>query len=352
MSGPVLALGEVMLRFDPGEERIATARSFRVWEGGGEYNVAKALASCFGRPARVVTALVDDPLGQLVAREARAGGVDTSAVRWVPAYGPLGHARTGLNFVERGAGVRGALGVSDRSSSAASQLRPEDLDWDLLLTGASWLHTGGVFAALSDTTALVAEQALDAAARHGVRTSYDTNYRPSLWRHRGGREAALLLDERLASRADVVFGALGLDAEDHGELATVDELAEALARLGESRGHDQLLVSSWRRVPSAVANDFSGAAWSRATGAVTGPVLAGVPVLDRIGSGDAYAAGVLHRLLDAEDHRDPGADALREGLALGVAAGALTMSTPGDSLCASAAEVEALARGGTAHVRR
>ncbi|TXR52959.1 sugar kinase [Quadrisphaera setariae] len=360
----VLALGEVMLRLDPGEGRIATARSFTVWEGGGEYNAVRALRTTFGRRAGVVTAFPDDPVGLLAAGLVRAGGVDVSRVVWVDA---AAGARTGLNFVERGFGVRGALGVSDRAGSAASRLAPGDLDWDAVLDGVAHLHTGGVFAGLSATTTQLAEEGLRAARRLGVGTSYDVNHRPSLWRHRGGAAAARTVDLRLAGLADVVLGALQLVPADQAqvELGTPEAVGEVLAELGRNwaalTGVDQhdddgagpLLVSSWRRVVSAGVNDWGAAAWSAATGVVVGPRLDGVGVLDRIGSGDALTAGVLDGVLSARSAGEPlTAAALERALALGVAAGAITMTTPGDTCAATLAEVRALAAGGTAHVQR
>lgn len=362
MSG-VLALGEVMLRLDPGEGRIASARSFSVWEGGGEYNAVRALGTVFGHRAGLVSALPDDPVGHLVEHLVRAAGVDVSRVRWSD---PHSGARTGLNFVERGFGVRGALGVSDRAGSAASRLAPGDVDWDAALDGVAHLHTGGVFAGLSETTTALAEEGLRAARRLGVGTSYDVNHRPSLWRSRGGAAAARGVDLRLAGLADVVLGALQLSGSD-GELGSPEEVGEVLAALGRdwaalTRGdqHDDgrrpLLVSSWRRVVSAGVNDWGAAAWSPATGVVVGPRLDGVAVLDRIGSGDALTAGVLDGVLGARAQHGPGAPldaaALERALALGVAAGALTMTTPGDTCAATLAEVRALAAGGTAHVQR
>lgn len=353
----VLALGEVMLRLDPGEGRIATARSFTVWEGGGEYNAVRALASTFGHRAGLVSALVDDPVGHLVAGLVRAGGVDVDRVRWVD---PADGARTGLNFVERGFGVRGARGISDRAGTAASRLAPGDVDWDAVLDGVTWLHTGGVFAGLSASTTEVAEEALRAARRLRVGTSYDVNHRPSLWRSRGGATAAHAVDRRLAGLADVVLGALQLLApagHDRLELPTPRDVSVALEGLGrdwpDAARPAPLLVSSWRRVVSAGVNDWGAAAWSAATGAVVGPRYDGLAVLDRIGSGDALAAGVLDGVLTARAAgRDLTAADLREALSLGVAAGALTMTTPGDTCAAILTEVHALAAGGTAHVQR
>ena len=188
----LVALGEVMLRLDPGEDRVRTARAFRVWEGGGEYNVARGLRRCFGMRTALVTAFAANDIGLLLEDLILQGGVDTTFVRWVPYDGVGRAARNGLNFTERGFGVRGAIGTSDRGHSAASQLAPGEVDWDHLLgeLGARWLHTGGIYAALSPTTPDTVEEAMRAAARHGTTVSYDLNFRPSLWKANGGTRAS------------------------------------------------------------------------------------------------------------------------------------------------------------------
>ena len=182
-----VALGEVMIRLDPGAGRVRTARQFQVWEGGGEYNVARALRRCFGLRAALVTAIVDNEVGHLLEDLILTGGVDMSHVRWVPFDGIGRSARVGLNFTEKGFGVRPALGCSDRANSAAAQLRTGDIDWGDVFgrQGARWFHTGGIFAALSETTPDVVLEALSAARRDGVVVSYDLNYRPSLWDSHG-----------------------------------------------------------------------------------------------------------------------------------------------------------------------
>lgn len=342
----VIALGEVMLRFDPGEGRIHTARSFQVWEGGGEYNVVRSLRRCFGLRTAVVTALVDNAVGRLVEDLVLQGGVDTSLIRWVPDDGIGRGARNGLNFVERGYGIRGALGVSDRAHTAVSQLRKGDVDWDAVFSGSvRWFHTGGVFAGLSDTTLEVADEAMAAARRHGVTVSYDPNYRPSLWAGRGGADRAREADLRLARHADVVVGALGLAGSRPGAChLTADEVPDALAAVARLLPGTSVLATTLREVPSAGVNDWSAAAWSRGTGLVTGPSMPGLHVLDRIGSGDGFAAGLVYGLLTGAD--------LEHALAYGTAHGALVMTTPGDVSMATLAEVEALVAGGSAHVRR
>src|SRR5215204_2717301 len=177
----IVSLGEVMLRLDPGDKRIHTTRSFEVWEGGGEYNVARGLKRCFGLNAAVVTALADNPIGKLVQDLIYQGGVDQSHVKWEKYDGVGRTVRNGLNFTERGFGVRAALGCSDRGHTAISQMKPGDVDWHRLFAGARWFHTGGIFAALSETTPQVAREAMRAARDNGVIVSYDLNYRPSLW---------------------------------------------------------------------------------------------------------------------------------------------------------------------------
>ncbi|MEU5041712.1 sugar kinase [Streptomyces griseorubiginosus] len=342
----VIALGEVMLRFDPGEGRIRTARSFQVWEGGGEYNVVRGLRRCFGLRTAVVTALADNAVGRLVEDLILQGGVDASRICWIPDDGIGRTARNGLNFVERGYGIRGALGVSDRAHTAVSQLRKGDVDWDTVFSaGARWFHTGGIFAGLSETTADVADEAMAAARRHGLTVSYDPNYRPSLWADRGGPERAREVDLRLARHADVVVGALGLAGEHPGAVRfTADEVPGALAAVADLLPGAGVLATTLREVPSAGVNDWSSAAWSPATGYVAGPRMPGLHVLDRIGSGDGFAAGLIHGLLAGHS--------LERALAYGTAHGALVMTTPGDVSMATLSEVEALVDGGSAHVRR
>src|SRR5512140_2291161 len=204
----LIALGEIMLRLDPGEGRVRTAREFKVWEGGGEYNVARGLRRCFGLKAAVCTAFADNDVGRLLEDFILQGGVDTEFIKWVPHDGVGRTVRNGLNFTERGFGVRGAVGISDRGHSAASQLKPGDFDWDHIFgkLGVRWFHTGGIFAALSATTAELTVEAVKAANKHGTIVSYDLNYRPSLWKTIGGLAKAREVNREIAKYVDVMIG--------------------------------------------------------------------------------------------------------------------------------------------------
>ena len=203
----IVALGEVMLRLDPGIGRVRTARQFAAYEGGGEYNVARGLRKCFGMRGAIVTALADNEVGRLVEDFMLAGGLDLSYVQWAKYDGIGRTVRNGLNFTERGFGVRGAVGVSDRGNTAVAQMKPTDIDWEALFSsGVRWFHTGGIFAALSESSADVAEAAMKAAHKHGTVVSYDLNYRPSLWENIGGMERAREVNKRLAQYVDVMIG--------------------------------------------------------------------------------------------------------------------------------------------------
>jgi 2-dehydro-3-deoxygluconokinase len=349
----LVALGEVMLRLDPGEGRIRTARNFRVWEGGGEYNVARGLRRTFGLRTAVVTALADNEVGRLVEDLMLQGGVDTSLVRWLPYDGVGRSCRNGLNLTERGFGIRGAVGMSDRGHTAVSKMRVGDVDWHHLFAeqGARWFHTGGIFAALSATTVEVAEEAMIAARRHGTVVSYDVNYRPSLWADHGGPEAAHDANRQLLEHVDVLFA----NAHDLAyllgdyppESTDPDTSAREFARLApfarKQFPHLTVVACTTRQVTSASVNDWGGLAW------VDGEIVrsaqrCGLAVLDRVGGGDGFAAGVVYGLLEKNDPQ--------LGVEYGAAHGALAMTTAGDNSMVSLAEVMAVAAGGDAGVRR
>jgi len=350
-----LSLGEVMLRLDPGEERIHTTRNFRVWEGGGEYNVARGLRRAFGLRTGVVTALVDNAVGRLVEDCILAGGVDP-VITWVPGDGVGRTVRNGLNFTERGFGVRGAVGVSDRGLTAISQLKADDVDWDHLFgtLGTRWLHTGGIFAALSETSAETALAALQAAKRHGTVVSYDLNYRPSLWKSIGGQARAQEVNRELARYVDVMIGneedftaSLGFEVagvDDNLSSLEVGAFAAMIAEVSRAYPNFQVIATTLRTVHSASDNDWGAIAWSPESGLVEATMRPHLEILDRVGGGDSFASGLVYGLLEGAD--------LQTAVEYGAAHGALAMTTPGDTTMATRAEVLKLAGGGSARVDR
>lgn len=352
----VVSLGEVMLRLDPGEGRIRTAREFRAWEGGGEYNVSRGLSRAFGYRTSVVTALADNEIGRLVEGLILAGGVDTSHIVWKD-YDGVGRAtRNGLNFTERGFGVRGAVGVSDRGHTAASQLEPDAADWDHLFGqfGVRWLHTGGIYAALSDTAAETVIAAVEAAHRHGTVVSYDLNYRPSLWKAIGGRDRAQAVNRAIAPHVDVMIGneedftaSLGFEVPGVDEsLAELDisGFAAMIDNAAAAYPNFKVIATTLRTVRSATVNDWGAIAWSPGSGLVRATQRDSLEIMDRVGGGDSFASGLIHGLLEGQD--------LSTAVNYGAAHGALAMTTPGDTTMATKAEVYKLAGGGGARVDR
>jgi 2-dehydro-3-deoxygluconokinase len=332
-SWDLVSLGEVLLRFDPGNERVHTARNFRVWEGGGEYNVARNLSKCFRLDTTIVTALADNQIGRLVEDLICQGGVDVSEIRWRETDGISRGVRNGVYFMERGFGLRSPTGCSDRGNTAVSQLAPGDIDWNRIFAerGARWFHTGGIFAALSETTAEVAADAMKAAKANGTVVSYDLNYRASLWSDRGGRDASNKLNRELLEFADVVFGVEDLNASlaDYDE-ATFQSSAEAML---SSYSGLKLVATTLRDVSSASHHSLSGACYA------DGQVMkaAGyedIEVLDRVGSGDAFAAGLIYGILSERS--------LPASIELAAAASVLSLCSLGDGLSSDLDEVERL----------
>jgi 2-dehydro-3-deoxygluconokinase len=351
----LVSLGEVMLRLDPGEGRVATTRTFQVWEGGGEYNVARGLRRCFGLRTAIVTALVDNPVGRLVEDLMLQGGCDLSWVRWVADDGVGRKARNGLNFTERGFGSRAALGCSDRGHTAVSQMKPGDVDWNRLFgeSGVRWFHTGGIFAALSESTPLVAREAMEAARRHGVIVSYDLNYRPSLWKGIGGPEKARAVNRELVGLVDVLFGneedfsvALGFEVQGVDERMAklpADAFRQMIGRVCAEFPRLQTVATTLRVANTATRNDWGATAWCGGEFFEATP-RPDLEILDRVGGGDSFASGLIYGFLSGKEPA--------WAVECGAAHGALAMTTPGDTSMATLAEVERVMKGGTARVSR
>lgn len=351
----LVSLGEVMLRLDPGDGRISTTREFHAWEGGGEYNVARGLRRCFGLRTTHVTALADNPVGRLVEDLMLQGSVDLSHLRWTEYDGVGRNVRNGLNFTERGFGARAGVGCSDRGHTAVSQLRPGQIDWEKIFKteGARWFHTGGIFAALSESTMLVAKEAMQAAKKYGVVVSYDLNYRESLWKSIGGRNRAIEVNRELASFVDVMLG----NEEDFTSalgfaVAGVDENLSALPS-ASFRGMIHAVVAKYpnlravattlRNAKTASVNDW-GAICYHAGEFFEARPFPNLEIFDRVGGGDSFASGLIYGFLQGKDPQ--------WAVDCGCAHGALAMSTPGDTSMATAPEVFRLMTGGSARVQR
>jgi 2-dehydro-3-deoxygluconokinase len=350
-----LSLGEVMLRLDPCESRIHTTRQFQVWEGGGEYNVARGLRRCFGLRTAIATALADNPVGRLLEDLVLQGGVDPALVKWVPFDGVGRTVRNGLNFTERGYGVRAAAGCSDRGHTAISQVKPGDFDWESIFSapnGSRWMHTGGIFAALSASTAEVAEEAMDAARRYGTPVSYDLNYRDSLWKSIGGKAKAQEVNRDLVRKVDLLLGneedfsaMLGVKikgvSEDFAELP-IAGYAEMLREVAAAYPNLKLIASTLRSVHSASNNAWGAIALYE--GEIVHVPQRDIDIYDRVGGGDSFASGLIYGLLAGKP--------IDWAVRCGVAHGALAMTTPGDTSMASLAEVERIIKGGSARIAR
>ncbi len=350
----LVSLGEVMLRMDPGEKRIWTTRSFDIYEGGGEYNVARGLKRCFGLDTAIVTVFADNPVGRLLQDLINQGGVDQSLVRWVPYDGVGRSARNGLNFTERGFGVRAALGCSDRGHTAISQLKPGEVDWARIFgaTGARWFHTGGIFCALSTTTAEVAMEAMQVARKHGVVVSYDLNYRESLWKANGGQARAQEVNRKLAPYVDVMIGneedfsaALGFEVPGMDKNMTsfaVDGFKTMIGSVVKEYPF-QVVATTLRKAKTATRNDWGAICYSGGT-FYQATERENLEILDRVGGGDSFASGLIYGFLSGKD--------AQWAVECGAAHGALAMTTPGDTSMATLAEVTRLMKGAGARIER
>jgi 2-dehydro-3-deoxygluconokinase len=350
-----VSMGEVMIRMDPGEYRVKNARRFRVWEGGGEYNVIRGLHKCFGKETAVITGIVKNDIGYLLLDLIEQGGVDTRYIKWYPFDGIGKEARIGLNFTEKGFGIRGALGISDRANSAASKLKSKDIDWEKIFIkdGVRWFHTGGIFAALSETTLGVIMEAAKIAKKSETIISYDLNYRPSLWKSQGGPEKAKEINREIAQYVDVMIGneedftkCLGMKVKGVDKnLSSLDprNFQNMIKCCMENFPNLRAVATTLREVKTATVNGWSAVLyydgvfyqankWDK------------LEIYDRVGGGDSFASGLVYGFLEGMDP-----DMIVE---YGAAHGALAMTTPGDTTMASSSEVEKIVGGGTARVER
>tara|TARA_Y100000385_G_scaffold286832_1_gene349659 strand:+ start:332 stop:1429 length:1098 start_codon:yes stop_codon:yes gene_type:complete len=350
-----VSLGEVMLRLDPGEGRIRTARQFQAWEGGGEYNVTRGLRKCFGLRTAVVSSFVNNEVGHLIEDCILQGGVCTDFLVWRDDDGMGRTVRNGLNFTERGHGIRGAVGNPDRGNTAASQMKPGDVDWEKIFgdIGVRWFHTGGIFAALSETTAALTIEAVAAAKKHGTIVSYDLNYRPSLWKSIGGLEKAREVNREIAKHVDVMIGneedftaSLGFQVEGVDESISEIE-TDAFKRMIQQAVAEfpnfQVAATTLRRVLTATRNDWSAILWHDGE-IYDSQKFPELEILDRVGGGDSFASGVAFGFLEFND--------AQLAVNYGAAHGALASTTPGDTSMSTREEVEKVLSGAGARVVR
>ena len=350
-----VSLGEIMLRLDPGDSRVRTARNFDVWEGGGEYNVARGLRRCFGLRTGVITDFADNEIGRLIEDFILQGGVDVSMIKWEDFDGLGRNVRNGLNFTERGFGIRGAVGVPDRGLTAASKMKPTDFDWEHIFgnEGVRWLHTGGIFAALSESTAETVIEAVKVARKYGTIISYDLNYRPSLWKSIGGLEKAQEVNREIAKNIDVMIGneedftaCLGFEVEGVDENISsidVDKFKSMINTAVSEFPNFKVTATTLRTVKTATVNDWGAICWANGEfyEAEHRPNL---EIFDRVGGGDSFASGLIYGLIETGD--------ASVAVQYGAAHGALAMTTPGDTSMATKSDVEKLVAGGSARVVR
>jgi len=350
-----VSLGEIMLRLDPGEGRVRTARSFKVWEGGGEYNVVRGLHKCFHMHTGVITAFADNEVGKLLTDLVEQGGVDTSLIYYKKTDGIGRICRNGLNFTERGFGVRGALGVSDRANTAISQATPEELNLDYIFgtLGVRWLHTGGIYAALSEQSCETVISAIRTAKKYGTVVSYDLNYRPSMWSAIGGQAKAQEVNKEIAKYVDVMIGneedftaclGLAVEGQDAGlTKLNIDGYKKMIDRAAETYPNFKAIATTLRTVKTATVNDWKAICW--ADGQIyQSKGYNNLEIFDRVGGGDSFASGLIYGLMTTGDPQ--------KAVDYGAAHGALAMTTPGDTSMADVKEVEALMGGAGARVKR
>ena len=350
-----VSLGEVMLRLDPGEGRIRTTRQFRVWEGGGEYNVIRGLRRCFGMKTAVITAIADNEVGKLVEDLILQGGVDTSLIKWMPTDGIGRVCRNGLNFTERGFGIRGAIGCSDRANTAISKATPSDLNFEYIFgeLGVRWLHTGGIYAALSEQSSKTVIEAIKIAKKYGTVVSYDLNYRPSMWKDIGGKEKAQEVNKEIAKYVDVMIGneedftaCLGFEIEGNDENLSklnLEGYKKMIAKAVNVYPNFKVAATTLREVKTASVNDWSALCYADG-GIYKASDYKDLEIMDRVGGGDSFASGLIYGLMTTGDPQT--------AVNYGAAHGALAMTTPGDTTMASKKEVEAVMNGAGARVQR
>ena len=345
-----LSLGALVHRLDPGIIPFRKATQCHIHVSGGEFNVAANLADCFRMNTAIASAMVDYPIGDLVAERVRAMGVK-------PFYKHFEHdGVTGPNmatvYSDRGQGVRPPVVFYNRSNEAGARLKPGDFDWKSIFgAGVRWFHSGGIFAALSETTAELIIEAMQSAKAHGAIVSFDLNYREKLWKISGGHARALAVIRRIVENVDVLVGneedlqkGLGIPGPEVAAASKLDPSAffQMIDRVAEQQPKIKIVATTLRDVHSANRHSWGAVAWINGQTYVS-PTCE-LDVLDRVGGGDGFASGFFYGLMTGE--------APDEALKLGWAHGALLTTFPGDTTMATVEQVRSLAKGGSARIQR
>jgi 2-dehydro-3-deoxygluconokinase len=346
----LLSLGALVHRLDPGVIPFRKATQCQIHVSGGEFNVAANLADCFGLHTGIASAMVKYPIGELVAERVRAMGVR-------PFYKMFDHDGVmGPNiatvYSDRGLGVRAPVVFYNRSNEAAAQLQPGDFNWtEIFASGVRWFHSGGIFAALSRTTAEVIIEGMRAAKAAGAVTSFDLNFREKLWKISGGEKRAVEVIGRIVENVDVLVGneedlqkGLGIPGPEVAAKSKLDPSAffGMMDQVAAKHPRVKIVATTLREVHTTNRHSWGAVAWIEGKTHVS--PTAELDVLDRVGGGDGFAAGFIYGLLAGESPE--------EALKLGWAHGALLTTFPGDTTMASLEQVRAFARGGSARIQR
>lgn len=345
-----LALGALNHRLDPGVVPFRKATECRIYPSGGEYNVAANLADCFRLKTGMVTAMVDYPIGELIANGVRAMGVKPF-YKWFKHNGVTGPNMATI-YSDRGQGVRAPVVFYNRANEAAALLKPGDFDWEEIFSGGvRWFHSGGIFAALSETTGKLIIEGMKAAKTHGAVVSFDLNYRPKLWSIWGDNQQAVSILTRITENVDVLVGneedmqyGLGIPGPEITTKSKIDPTSfyKMIDDVSRRFPDVKVIATTLREVHSTNRHYWGAVAWANGQ-AYCAPTCE-LDILDRIGGGDGFAAGFFYGLLSGESPQ--------EAVNLGWAHGALITTFPGDQTMATLAEVKAFAQGGSSRVQR
>lgn len=345
-----LSLGALVHRLDPGIVPFRKATECKIHVSGGEFNCAANLADCFGLKTAIATAMVDYPIGDLIAERVRAMGVQSFYKHFQ--HNGVNGPNMATVYSDRGYGVRGPVVFYNRSNEAAAQLKPADIDWQKIHSkGVRWFHSGGIFAALSETTGEVIIEGMKAAKAAGAITSFDLNYRAKLWNIWGGHEKAQSVIRRIVEHVDVLVGneedlqlGLGIPGPEVSEKSKLDPSAffAMIDKVVKQHPNVKIIATTLREVHSTSHHSWGAVAWINGKTFVS-PTCE-LTIYDRVGGGDGFASGFIFGLLTGESEQ--------QAVNLGWAHGALLTTTPGDTTMVTVDQVRSLAKGGSARIQR